>query len=479
MKLKQGILLYFILFVILSTLTLIRPINHDEAYYTYASIALSEGKIPFADYLYHQMPLMILVYFPVSFYGIESLFLGRILSIVLLLASYLLIEKFFIRPRYGDKYRVIFSLLFFVNSLLINWTILIKQYSLSILLIVICAAGLRHYIDKRYSGKLAVFICFLSLSLLTLTRIMFLSMLAVFFIFFIVTLFRHTASKVPHLFAALAGLIIPFAVFLFAFENNLKDVYDNVITANFLIRSANEEKTLQKFIELSSFFILPQNLILFLVIFTSGKLDIFQKILILNIAIFYFLHLRTQMFVEYLVPMIPMILIIAFERWGQFVNNDKFLKSFGHHRKIKLVIVAYCFMVPFGITHFKHLIEGKGLMINPVQLCDFVSKIDKLDAKNILSSWEGYSIYSRKEPLLPGNYQGLFLNDMYDSLSLKLRKNLKRDIDYRNLILAGIPDILVYENKNPMHFTKVVEAIEVNYEPNFTEYSITVYTRKH
>jgi hypothetical protein len=89
--------------MILSALTLIRPVNHDEAYYTYASVALCEGKLPYIDYLYHQMPLMILFYCPVSFYGIGSLFMGRILSVLLLVMSFFLIEKFFIK-QYSNKF---------------------------------------------------------------------------------------------------------------------------------------------------------------------------------------------------------------------------------------------------------------------------------------------------------------------------------------------------------------------------------------
>jgi hypothetical protein len=158
---------------------------------------------------------------------------------------------------------------------------------------------------------------------------------------------------------------------------------------------------------------------------------------------------------------------------GAFINKQEFIQLL----VIKEDSTDNYFVLCYLWNTLQTFVEGKRLMINPVQLNEFISKVNKIEGNSILSSWEGFSVYSEKHPLVPENYQGLFLNNIYDSLPLILRKNLTRDVDYNNMILSGIPDILVYEKENPMHFAKVPEIIELKYEPRFIDHSITVYSR--
>ena len=474
---RTDILGYFFIFLFLSLIILIRPINHDEAYYTYSSLAMTEGKLPYIDYLFHQTPLMIFVYIPVSFYGISSLILGRMFTAVLLMLSYYLIDRYFIKPKYGNKYHYFFLTLFFLNSFLVNWTTVIKVYSLSILLLTIALINFNKFIEKPSESKISIFICFLSLSLLSLSRIVFAINILVFIIAFIFILFKRSERKAALPGIALSGLLIPYILFFSIFSSHLQLVYENIVTANMVIRQ-NYENLVWGHLEMTAVFFLPQNLTLMIIIFKVRKFDFFEKIIIVNILLFFILHLNTQMLAEYLAPVLPLMIILAIRKWDSFLEISKFLQKFSHRGRIKFITIIYILFIPFGITYLKVPFEGGKFMFNPIQLNSLLSKVNSLDGKYLLAGWEGYSVYSNKIPVAPDQYQSFYLQDYYDSVPENLRKMMMTDEDYKELIRNGTADIIVHEPGNPIHLKGFKEDIELFYNQEFEKDGIIVYVRK-
>jgi hypothetical protein len=229
---------------------------------------------------------------------------------------------------------------------------------------------------------------------------------------------------------------------------------------------------------MSAVFFLPQNLMLVIIILTIKNLDFFEKILLTNIIVFYFIHVNTLMYAEYLTPILPLLLILAIRKWDQFLEKSKFLKKISYNSRIKLVIIVYIVFIPFGITYLKAPFLGGSFMYNPVQLKLLLTEINSIDGKYILSCWEGYSVYSNKIPIAADQYQPGFLSDIYDSLQESLREKVLLKKDYVELIRTGKADIIVYEINNPVHLTGLKEYMERYYFPTLVKEGVIVYVKK-
>jgi hypothetical protein len=420
---------------------------------------------------------MIFVYIPVSFYGIGSLFLGRIYSAVLLMAAYLLIDIFFIKPKYGNKYHYIFLLLFFLNSFLINWTTVIKLYSLSILLLTAALVFFYRFIINPYKPKKNVFFCFLSLSLLSLTRIVFIINLLIFLSAFVFFLLKQKSGKLQLINICLSGMIIPYIYPVIVYFNHFQIVYDNIVTANTILRE-KFDNLIPGYFEMTAFFFLPQNLMLLIIAFTIRRFDFFEKVILVNILLFFIVHLNTLMYAEYLTPVLPLMFILAIRKWDGFLEKSRIIRRYTVKMKIKLIIIAYIVFIPLGITYLKHPFEGGKFMFNPLQLKSLLSEVNTIKGTYILSGWEGYSVYSDKVPLAPDQYQSFYLNDLYSSVPSELEKMMLTGKDYRELIRSGKPDIIVYEPDNPVHLKGMKDDIELLYAPDFEKGGVIIYHKK-
>jgi len=299
----------------------------------------------------------------------------------------------------------------------------------------------------------------------------------VFIIAFILIVFKRNEPKTQIIAIAFAGLLIPYIIFFVIFGSHLHLVYENIVTANMIIRQ-NFENLVPGYFEMTAVFFLPQNLILLIIVFKVRKFDFFEKIIILNILLFFIIHLNTQMYAEYLTPILPLLIILAVRKWDSFLESSKFLQKFSFRRRIKFITIIYLLFIPFGITYLKVPFEGGTFMFNPVQLNSLLSKVNELDGKNILSGWEGYSIYSNKIPVAPDQYQSFYLQDYYNSVPENLRKIMMTGKDYEELIRNGKADIIVHEPRNPIHLKEMKEDIELFYIQEFEKNGIIVYVKK-
>src|SRR5205085_10357664 len=130
----------------------------------------------------------------------------------------------------------------------------------------------------------------------------------------------------------LSGILIPAIIFIILLGKYLDAVYLNVITANMLIRADQWDLYLKNIPEMLSFFLIPQNIFLiFLILYSGFKFDLFEKFIILNIILFSIAHFNTLMFAEYLVPVIPLFLILIYKRYD--ILQQKFSNLKLNHNK--------------------------------------------------------------------------------------------------------------------------------------------------
>lgn len=123
-----------ILVFLIGTLTLSRhrPLDGDEGYYATAARMVSEGKTPYLDFFYPQMPLLPYLYAPAYKLAGSSLADMRLMSVVVGVLS-LILWGSFLRRRWPDRPDIVLAALVLValNPYFLSWNVTTKTYALT------------------------------------------------------------------------------------------------------------------------------------------------------------------------------------------------------------------------------------------------------------------------------------------------------------------------------------------------------------
>lgn len=112
--------------LLLLTFVFFRLIDFDEGLFLYYAELVKEGNLPYIDFFYPQMPYLPFAYAAVTGFGFDSLFVGRLVSALLGLASAIILF-FFVRKLTGDtKPSLIVFFLYSLNGLIVNWHSVMK-----------------------------------------------------------------------------------------------------------------------------------------------------------------------------------------------------------------------------------------------------------------------------------------------------------------------------------------------------------------
>ena len=474
--------IYKVVFILSSfyllSICLFNPVHDDEPFYSSSAQKLFQGGVPYLDFIFHQMPSILYFYSFTSIFGVWSLLAGRILSALLFLTAVYFLFKIVLKINAAKNYRIYFLVLIILNSYLVRWITLIKTYSPVLFLLSLSIFTL--YLSVVYDHKKLVYI-FLSgffHSCLIFTRIVFVTNFILFFVFVIYLYLRVLkTNKIKFVVAAIVGLSLPFAYFIIMYWNHFYDVYLNTVFYNILLKQHAIPVNIHDYWRLFRFFLIPQiSLLTGIIIFSGYKYNLFEKYLIISILLFFGIHLGTQMLTEYMVPIIPLIILLASLRMEKSIRNIK--NTFVMTSKINLnryLIVLYILFFPIGSNLIPAIKEKDNL--NPVQILDLSWQIDKIKGETILSSWEGYVIYTHKKVLLPNSYMSVFYNDIVNEMGYSDRKNVSKKEDYKNLILNKIPDIIVINNSNPFILDEMLPLIQKNYQIFTTYKGIDIYLK--
>lgn len=470
---------FVIIFVSLVLAALLRPVNLDEPYYTVCASLVFNGEFPYKNFFFHHMPLMPFVYAPVSVEGSWSLILGRVLSILFLFSAGLLLFKYLYKKGAESKYLFLFLLLFYCNSYLVDWLSIIRVYALSTFLFVASVLSVDRLFSTR-NIKMSVFSCSILFSFLALSKIVFAAHL-ILFIIYVIIFYRKTPGIEHKGFwlSLFAGISIPFLLFLLVFGDSLDIFYDSVFTANFLMKSELQSPIFPHLYKPFLFLIFPQNIILLAIIFFSGfKYSLFEKFILLNLVIYFILHLFTLLLLEYAVSMIPFLVLLAVLRFEKFSNNiNVYVKRLkGSSVVFRLVLLLYLLSFPFSLPHVRYFLEGKFISPNVFQLNNIVKVINSVPGITAITSWEGYTIYSNKSTLLRDNYISNFFDIRVDEKT-KLKYRITFPGDYKKLIDNRIPDIIIYDEHDPAHLLDLKESIVYNYSLLVSLENILIYAK--
>jgi len=474
---KSPKYIYFIAGLILAIFIIYRPLNHDETYYLASSkIMFQEGKLPYKDFIFHQMPAILFIYMPVALLDIWGLIIGRLISSILLFFSFLIFLKTF-KKDFQNKY-IIFLILFWLNLFLIDWAVTVKIYSLSVFLFSCGIFYYMKYLDNPNEWKYLLFSS-MFFSVLVLTKVVFLANYFVL-VFYTLYLFYSDRSK-QKLINIIIVTVLPLSICIFLFAllcgTSLDRLYFNLFEINLIYK--NLSPFWQDFQVFCLFFAIPQNFLLVLTaLFSLNKTNRISVFLLFNIVIFLLAHFPSRLLMEYNTTILPLIIILAVLGYDNFVT--KLSQIFRIKSQLKLAIillVLYILVSPLSIYHIKQKITRDHLPLNPLELFDFNQKINALNGKTILSSWEGLSVFSSKETLFKDNYAITFVNEYIDSTT-KDKYNLITNEDYKKLIYQSKPDIIIFDNSNAAHLSELDDIIRVGYNITFTYNDIDVFERK-
>jgi hypothetical protein len=477
-KKRHFYITYLFSGVIILIFVFFRPLNHDETYYLISARSLLfEGKLPYTDFVFHQAPLILIAYMPLSDFGFYSIFAGRMLSGILLLISFYMLSRTFFKKN-EFKIKLLFTVFFWFNMFLIDWAVTIKVYSLSIFLLTAGIFFYSKFLDKpeKINFLLPAFFFF---SLLAYTKIVF----CVNYIFILLfTLYIMMKSGTHHnifktiIFSALA-LLIPGFFFLAFLRPDIDKLIFDLYTINVIYTSFTRFS--EDIIGFLMFYIIPQNLIIIAFAFFSFKRNQVLAVFILsNYLIYFLLHFSTRMLAEYHVSFLPLLIVLAAVGFRELLNDKKlFFKKSIFSKMFEIVLLIYLLISPFSIYHFKQYIFSSKLPPNPLELRDFTAKINSLNGKTILSSWEGLTVFSNKETIYKENYAISYVSD-YINEETKKKFNLITNSNYAMLISESIPDIIVIDAANAAHLSNMESLIEKRYEKSFQFNYITVYIKK-
>lgn len=473
-------LYYLGVLILLTGFILLRPINYDEAFFLMSAQRICVGEIPYTDFLFNQTPLLIYVYAVMSHPEFVNLILGRCLSVIFFITSFLILKKL-LRVCGYDNQTLLFSFLFFLNTLLLNWVVIIKIYALSILLLTSGFYFFKRFIDKPQLSYLIL--SSLLFSFLVLTKIVFAVNLLLFVIFITVFTYRNDKKTVfRYTSVMLVSAAVPFILFFLIMRYDFKLLYFNLFELNFKINSIyNPDISQSVFYAVFKYlltFLLPQNLILILIVLFSGfKYTFFEKFIAANIVLFYVIHFASLLLPEYMVSIMPLLILLAVLRYNKFVLNIiRLRKNVLPKNIITAIVLLYIIASPFSIEHLKYLIEHRPLVLNPVQMYGFEKRINDINGTRILSSWDGYSIFSNKTFLFTNDYITYLFRDLIDEGEYK-KTYLRKPADYELMIRSKEADVIVYDRNNPLSLTGQEDLIAQNYKVAF-EYKYIVVYRK-
>lgn len=474
--LKNKYFLIIALSILALTYSIIRPVNIDEGYYIASAQEVLEGKLLYKDFIFHQMPLTIYIYSLISDHGYWSLIFGRILSVSFISISAVLLFSLLKRIT-GRKTSNIFIILFFLNSFFIDWSVLIRIYALSVLVLSFGVYSFYCFLENTQKSY-HLFFSILAFTLLVFTKVTLVSSYITLIIFIKLFCIKYNRNVLKLTLIFISASLIPVISFLFIFEKSLDEFYYSVFYFNYITKEYIDAPFTISLLKYIGFFLLPQNIILLTVILISGfKFTFFEKFLIANILCFTLIHIPSRMLMEYFCSINPLLILLSCLRYQKFADivMTKWRVLSVKHIYTGLVIL-YLLSAPFGLIHLKNIIEGTELLMNPVELYSFEQKVNSLKGNTVLSSWEGYSIFSCKTPILKNQYGAAFINKYVSENDLK-KYNIAEQKDYEKLLTEQTPDIIIYDNSNSAHMDNLKDIISRNYNKAFQCRSVEVFSK--
>ncbi|MBI3977520.1 MAG: glycosyltransferase family 39 protein [Chloroflexi bacterium] len=205
-------------------LSIFRLVDGDEGFYLLAARLVMEGKSPYRDFLYHQMPLLPYLYGAwMSIFG-TSWYAARLLSALFAVLLGLLVFRHVARTTNRRSFGLLAVALYALSGHAIGWFSVVKTYPFSTLMIFLAYTLIR----PMEGPKWRVFLGGICLGLAADTRgyLVVLTPLAALWILSKGKECEHPTGRLPHFAAGLALALSPNLLFFLASPESF--VFNNV-----------------------------------------------------------------------------------------------------------------------------------------------------------------------------------------------------------------------------------------------------------
>ncbi len=430
---------------------------------------------PIHDFHFHMMPLLPVIYSPFSIFGIWSFVVLKLVSVIFVMLCFFYYYRFLISNKFEKHLIVLFTILFFLNSFFLDWSLTIKIYSISAFLFAGFIISFGKYLSGGYRGKY-LYTSVIFLTFLLFLKLSFIGNLAVFFIYLFFAVKRaRPPNGMKQLLVSLTIAVVPVLIFLLLYLNKTSELFFDLFESNLIMRKYYYPFDASKILFP---LLVPQNLLLLMIILFSGfKYSDFEKFIILNIIVFLLVHASASILPEYYSTLIPLVVFFAVLRFKKFADTaEEKIRWLLKPKLVYIIVFLYAAGIPFGVSSLKYLAENRPLAVNVIDMYRLKEIIANISGKTVLSSWEGYSICSGDEPLMQGCYISSFLREYMTPDEMKLHKISSYD-DFKNQILNEIPDIIVYDTVNPAHLKGMQNLIESKYLKEAEYKFVIIYKR--
>lgn len=452
MNKKEKLIFGILLFAQISlglVLVFFRFIDADEGLYLNSAYLVRQGQTPYFDFFYPQAPLLPYVHAPISDLGLNSLFAGRMISLLVSLSIGLILFFYYRRITSDPKSSLWLYFFYSFNGLLLAYHPVVKTYAWSDLfgfLSFIFLTGFLFFKQKNSHLFWSGLFMGLALNFRATFLAIFLWEIVIVLIF----------SKIPNRFKSILllglGALIPsiYSLILF-FKSPAIFIFNNFTYHQIWGTKVVQMEVFGKIVTLAKFVFYPQNLFLIILAifgirwsfknnFKIGKVALTFGIILF---IIYFLATPTQF--QYYEQSLAYVLILSTGGFSSiliWLNNRKegwkTVFSWGG------VIVYILTLAPFFLIFIFSVRErDQFFKISEVKRVISVIQASTTPQDKILSVWPGYLVFSKREGIVGMNTCGYevtpFLEDNeIQALNLIKQSEIERVLEEKKIKLVVI-----------------------------------------
>jgi hypothetical protein len=171
-----------------------RPIDGDEGFYATATALVIDGRVPYSDFFYPQMPILPYIYAPAEFVAGHSIVALRVFSAILSIIAVFLWAAY-LRKQHGETPWIALAALsvLLLNPSFISWNVTVKTFASANLFTTLVLLGVW---QAQRTGKASWYLGVgTALGLLVEVRLMYLPVVAVILGWLIVRAARSGQGK--------------------------------------------------------------------------------------------------------------------------------------------------------------------------------------------------------------------------------------------------------------------------------------------
>jgi len=443
-----------------------RFVDADEGLYLNSAYLVKQGQTPYFDFFYPQAPLLPYVYAPIADLGINSLFLGRLIS--LLISLILGLVLFFYYRRITSDTKGALGLYFFYtfSGLILVYHPVVKTYAWSDLFGFLSFILLTNFLFfNQKKSNLFWAGLFIGSAFNFRATFLVIFVLEIIIILFSSKIFNKFKSI---LFLFLGGLIPSILSLILFFKDPWVFTFNNFTYHQTWGKEVVQMEVMQKFLVLGKFIFYPQNLLLIVLavcgIWWSFKNNFKPAKIALSFAtvlvVIYFLATPTQF--QYYEQALPYVLILSAFGFSAILNRSSQKKpgmnplfKWGSGIYYVLTLIPFFMVFIFGVRE-----RDQFFKISEVKKVVSVIQSSTTPQDKILSVWPGYLVFSKREGIEGMRTCGYEVTPFLDGDEVK-SLNLAKQSGIEKILEAGqVKWVVVWEGG----LEEFYPVIEKNYQ---------------